>query len=267
MNINGATYISSFDRPASSTYDNATYTLYNTQNLSAMALHSFDFIYGINNINVNNRTSYFETSSQSFAPILTTGNYDYSTLSVEVLAKLNALGLGTWTLTFDNDIYTLTAPVPVRFITNIQGRRDWFDMLGFSQYRNTGLQTVFVGGVANIAYTDCIYILCDELHRRQTVRDVNSNGRISSVLAVVYINKDQRMSKDDVMTHIVEPKHITDRVINPKYTFMDILYKINSISIRLVDMQGLNLPPVSAGNGSCEYTLEIGCMNQDPIGF
>jgi hypothetical protein len=268
MNISGSLYVSSFDRNQQLyDYNNATYQIPNLQSLSSMALYSFDFVYGINNINVNNRTSYFVTSTQSFNPTLATGDYDYTSLATQVLAVLNGLGLGVFTLTFTNDIYTLTSPVPISFITNITGRRDWVDMLGL--VRNTPLQTVFVGGVANIAYTDAIFITCDELHRKQTVRDQSTStaGQISSVLGVVYVNKNERMSKTDVLTHIVEPKHITDRIRVPKYTNMDLNYRINTITIRLLDQQGFDLPPTSAGNGSCQYILEIGCMNQEPLGM
>lgn len=265
MNISGALYISSFDRADYYDYNNATYQLANIQNLSAFALTSFDFVYGINNINVNNNKGYFETSTQSFNPTLVTGNYDYATLLAQVLVQMNATGLGVFTLTFINDIYTLTSPVPIRFLTNPDnGRRDWVDMLGFK--KNTPLQTVFVGGVPNLAYTDAIYILCDELHRRQTVRDITTSGRSSSILSVVYVNKDQKMGPTVVLDNIVHPKHITDRLVIPKYTFLDLQYRVNQLTIRLVDQQGLDLPPSSAGNGSCQYTLEIHCLNQDPIG-
>ena len=266
MNLSGSLYISSFDRDSRFEYNNATYEVPNLQYLSTIGLNSFDFVYGLNNINSNTTTAYFETSTQTFNPTLTIGNYDYNTLATEVLIRLNALGLGAFTLTFTNDIYTLTSPVPIKFINNvIQNRRDWVDMLGLK--KNTPLQTVFVGGVANIAYTDAIYILCDELNRRQTVRDMGTSrvGQISSVLGVVYTNKDERMSKTDVMTHIVEPKHISERLRNPKFTYMDLNYRINTVTIHLVDQQGLELP-TQPGDGSCQYTLEIMCINQEPMG-
>lgn len=273
MNPSGAIYISSNDRNPNYDYNNVTYQLPNIQYLTSVALISFDFIYGINNININNNIAYFQTSTQSFQVTLVTGDYDYVTLAAQVLVQLNALGLGAFTLTYANGLYTLTAPQPISFLTNppnplnppgIAGKRDWVDMLGF--LKNTPLQSVFISGVPNIAYTDVIYILCDELHRRQTVRDTSSNGKVSSILGVVYVNKNEHMDAADVNNNIVQPKHITDRIKVPKYTYMDLTYRINTVSIRLVDQQGNDLPPTTAGNGSCQYTLEIICANQDIFG-
>lgn len=266
MNVSGSLYISSFDRKSNEDYNNVTYQIPNIQSLSGIALNSFDFVYGLNNININNATAYFETATQSFQVILTNGNYNYTTLQTEVLLKLNALGLGVFTLTFTNDIYTLTAPVPIRFLTNFNnGHRDWVDMLGLQ--KNTILKTVFVGGVANIAYTDAIYILSEQLHEKQTIRDNSSNQRLSSVLGVVYVNKEARMNAAEVLSRVVEPKHITDRIINPKMTYLDLNKRINTITIRLVDQQGLELPLTTDNNGSCQYTLEIMTINQEGLGL
>lgn len=267
MNVAGSLYINSNDRNAVTyDYNEASYQLPSIQYLSMVALSSYDFVYGLNNINVNNHIGYFETSTQSFAVSIATGNYDYTTLAAAILVALNALGLGVFTLTYTNDIYTLTSPVPIRFINNpISNYRTWVDMLALKKNTIT-LQTVFVGGVPNLAYTDLIYIISDELHRRQTVRDTSTNNQVNSVLGVVYVNRDRKMNKDEVMHEIVEPKHITERIRVPKYTYMDINYRINTVSIRLLDQQGLPLPPTSAGNGSCEYTLELLCFNQNAIG-
>lgn len=265
MNVSGSLYISSFDRRSDEDYTNVTYKLPNIQALSGIALNSFDFVYGINNININTATAYMETALQSFEIILTNGNYSYATLLTEILLKLNALGVGVFVLTFTNDIYTLTAPVPVKFITNLNnGRRDWVDMIGLQ--KNTILKSIHIGGVANIAYTDAIYISSDQIHERQTVRDNATNQRVGSILGIVYVNRNARMNAAEVLAQVVEPKHITERLHNPKMTYVDLNKRLNTINVRLLDQQGLDLPPTSNGNGSCQYTLELMCVNQEGTG-
>ncbi len=265
MNVSGSLYISSNDKKDYEDYQLISYKTTNNQPLSCIALNSFDFVYGLNNINSKNSSGFFETATQSFQVTLTVGNYTYASLLTEILLKLNALGLGVFAMTFINNIYTLTAPVAIKFITNpISQSRDWVDMVGFQ--KNTTLKTVHIGGVANIAYTNCIYITCDELHRRQTVRDDSTNQKLSNILGVVYINKDALMSSTLVTTTVVDPKHITDRIRNPKYIYLDINMRINTMTIRLLDENGNPLPAASEGTGSCSYTLELMCFDQQSLG-
>ena len=252
----GNIYLSSSDKTPQEDEQLIRYDLNLQDELNGAALSSFDFVYGFTNINTKTQRGYFETATQSYEVILDIGFYDYSQLQTEITAKLNALGLGVFTVTFTDNIYSLSSPVPIKFINNVLPvGRDWIDMANFQ--KETVLKTSHIGGTANLAYTDAIYIICDELHKRQNIYDTTSNNNISNVLGVVYVNKNKEMLSDKVIEDIMRPKHITDRLDPLKWINKDPLNSFSVMTIRLVDERGFDLPKRTDGCGSIKYILEL----------
>lgn len=252
----GLIYLSSLDKTPSEDEQKIRFDVNLQDDINGIALSSFDFVYGFCNINSKSRNGFIQTASQSYQITLDVGFYDYAELLTEMLAKLNVLGLGVFLMSFTDNIYSLISPVPIEFIENPLGvGRDWVDMANFQ--KQTALKTSHIGGTANLAYTDAIYILSDELHKRQTIYDTASNKNVSNVLGVVYVNKDKEMLSDKVIEDIMRPKHITDRIERVKWINKDVNNSFSVITIRLVDERGFELPKRTDGCGSIKYTLEL----------
>jgi len=259
-NISGLLYLSSDDKQTYEDVRSIKYNLPNVDPFTTVSMTSWDFIYGINNINVNNNLAVFETATQSYPVTLVNGNYDYTTFMAQILTQLNTLGLGTFTMTYVNNLYTLNSPVPIVFIINpITGSKDWADMANFP--KDNLLRSVTISGVPDLAYTNCVYICCDELNRRQNIKDATSNQRLNNIMGVVYINNNSYMDPATVLNQVVYPKHITERPFSTKWINLELGYRVNSMTIQLFDESGMMLPLESANCGSVKYTLEIMTKN------
>lgn len=252
----GNIYLNSDNRQPNEDEQLIRYQINVQEDINGIGLSSFDFLYGFCNINTMTQTAYFETATQTYPVTLDIGFYDYDTLKDEIILKLNALGLGAFALTFTDNIYALGAPVPIKFINNVRSvGRDWVDMVNFQ--KNTVLKVNHIGGTANISYTNAIYILSDELHKRGTISDGTSTLNFSNVLGVVYIDKDRDMGSDKIITDISRPRHITDRLNPIKWINKDSNNAITTLNIRLVDERGYDLPKRTDGCGSVKYILEL----------
>jgi len=252
----GNIYLSSQDKTPREDEQLIRFDVNLQDDINGVALSSYDFVYGFCNINSLSKNGFIQTATQTYPVTLDVGFYDYAELLTEMLAKLNALGLGVFLMSFTDNIYSLISPVPIEFIENpLPVGRDWVDMANFQ--KQAGLSTSHIGGTANLAYTDAIYITCDELHRRQNIFDTSSNQNIANVLGVVYVNKDKEMLSDKVIEDVMRPKHITDRLNPLKWISKDNNNNFRVITIRLVDERGFELPKRTDGCGSIKYTLEL----------
>ena len=259
MDSLGVIYLNSDDN-RKSLEDPADMTFYmkqTNQKISYIGLASYDFMIGFRNINSNNHIAYLETATQSYEVILNVGYYDYEGLRTEMITQFNALGLGVWTITFSDNAYGVGAPVPVKFIDNPANpdRRDFVDMIAIK--KNTGLKQNFVGGCPDIAYTNKIYIMSNEIHSEANIRDYGSSGRISNCLGVVYTNPNKHMGSDKVIAELDRPRRATERLQHIKWVARAVGDYLSVINIRLLDDRGLPLLRSDLGDGSINWSIEL----------
>lgn len=260
----GLIILNSYDKQINEDEQHIRFEVNLQDDLNAVALSSFDFTYGFCNVNSRNNTGYIDDGSTTYPVVFNNGFYDYETFRVEMKAKLDALGLGVFNITFTDNIYAITAPVPIKFKNNfLTGGRDWVDMANFT--KEMPLNVSHVGGTANIAYTDAIYIICEELHRRQTMNDANTRSNMSNVLGVVYINENRDMGSDKIVEDINRPRHITTRMPILKWINKDPNNSIGVFTISLVDAQGLPLPLKADNCGSVSYIMELMVKNNSQV--
>ena len=254
---NGYIYLSSKDSADSALANKASIVYVNTISLidsSKICLSSFDFLYYIDNINDLNNISYLDTGSQSYPILLSNGKYDYDELGTEVESKLNALGLGAFVVTFSDNKYVITSPVPVFFTTNYRSSHtDFIDMMGI--LKNTSLNTTFTSLYVDIAYTNNIFICSDVIHSNKKLHDNNTTSRINNILGVIYVNANNSLGSDKITgspIDITNPKHITERIHNLKWINQYETRDIGRIDINLYDDDGFLIP-----NYQFKYTLEL----------
>lgn len=206
-----------------------------------LAMSSYDFVYAINNINNNNRTAFIDTAIQTFPVTLTNGNYNYAQLAVEIAIQLNTLGLGLFVVTFANGVYNITAPVPIRFITNPQrpNSRDWGDMITMT--KSPPLRsTLLIGGIPDISYTNKLYVICDPAHRFKVMGDESTVQKLNNVLGVVYVNDSLQMAAPDPST--INIHHATRDIHNTKWVMHRNNEDVGVMTILLLDDRGERLP-------------------------
>lgn len=219
---------------------------FGSNNVNQIALSSYDVGYAIENINSNNNIAFIETATQTFSVTLTNNRYDYVKLKDEVQTQLTALGIGAFSVTFTDSLYAILAPEPFRFITNpINGgtTKDWADMMGMT--KNQELSINAVGGIADIAYTNKLYIVCDEAHAYKTRTDQGTNRRLNNVLGVVYLNPDAQYGNDKLITspaEVVDPHRATRQIENLKWVDFKSDGDLSRLSIEFLDDNGEKLP-------------------------
>jgi hypothetical protein len=234
-------YFDSDDRENKELADvsNVTFrTNFRANDAKYLSLSSYDFVYAINNINENNRTAFIDTSIQTFQITLDTGNYNFTTLATQIQIQLVLAIVGT-TCTFSNGVYTITSPVPIRFITNPANPtgRDWGDMIGMTK---DGVRSLtLIGGIPDISYTNKLYIICDTANRFKDKADESSCNRINNCLGVVYVNPDLFMESppDTIIQH-----HATRQIFNLKWIKHRAQEDIGTVGIYLLDDRGQRLP-------------------------
>ena len=146
------------------------------------------------NINDYNNVAIIDDGSTSYPVQIDNGLYTESSLAIEVQSKLNLLGIGVWSVVYDvlNNTFSISAPVPVIFKTNVlNGRyRDYIDMMGFK--KEQPLASSFVSEYyVNINYTDVLYFTSRELCRAYDKREFSTNGALNHI-AVCYLNKEKK---------------------------------------------------------------------------
>ena len=249
---NGYIYISSNDIDNNDKSNFTFSNIGNVTNISNVGLSSFDFVYAINNVNANNKTSFIEVTDPappnnktSYPVTLTEGNYNGADLATEIQTKLNALGaVGVFAVVYNNGIFTITNPTAkFSFITGANKNKNWSAMIGFRN--NLINENSFISEGGSLVYTNCIYIVSSKLHQGNKVQDAASiAGLYSSIIGVIYVN--QNRYTDDI-----KPRHITSRIEQIKWLQIKEFQYISDIDIRLVDDSGRSLP-----NGF-SYNLEI----------
>jgi hypothetical protein len=222
-----------------------------------MALASYDFMVNFDNINEsNNRVVIEDTLLVSYVVTVPPGKYTHSALATAIDVALTATGLGAFTVTYNADgRYSITAPVQIFFQENPfnPGGKDWADMIGIR--KGSPFATVFDGGVADIAYTDKLYIVCDDVHRFKLVSDEASNQKLQNVLGVVYVNENSKL--DDTL---LDPKHATNRLPWLKWVKHKLLTELGPLSVSIRDDRGNRIADSQLANlrWSIEMYVEEG---------
>lgn len=237
-NTNGILYLNSVDAVmVNDKKNNVKFNRVNTLGIRKIGISSYNFNYGIDNINDYTRSGAFETSGQTFVVYLTNGQYTETQLATEVETKLSLLGLGSWIVTYSNNNFVITAPEPVAFIKNPVngGYRDFFDMMGIVK-KNNLLSQHSSENIVNLAYTDSIYILSRALNESRTQIDYNSSN-ISDHLCIIYLN---------------DKTKISERIDNVRFIDVAPLQSIDQIDILVYDDAGRPLV-----NNKFNYILEF----------
>ena len=223
---------------------------FKANSVKRIALASYDFAVDFDNINENNNIAVIDNGLSSFPIELTLGKYTYSQLATQIQTQLNAAGLGVFTVSYVNSRYEITAPIPIKFISNPfrPTGKDWADMISIK--KTSQLSLSFVGGVADIAYTNKLYVVCDDAHRFKLVSDESSTQRLQNVLGVVYLNEDSNLNDT-----IIQPKHATERLPWLKWINHKLLTELGPVRIVIRDDRGLSIPP--SQKDKFKWSLEL----------
>lgn len=217
---------------------NALYSKINQTGSHMVGVGSYKVNVNIQNINEYTKTAIVADDTDIYRVTLDEGVYDEIGLGVEVKGKLDALGLGVWTVTYVPELneYFIQAPVPVVFQTNFTngGKPDWVNMLGIekNQAPSSSFQSQFY---VNISYTDCLYFTSEQLYASYDKREYNTNGGLNH-LCVCYLNNSNK---------------VNERIENVKWINVAQLGNIDQIDIRVLDSAGRVFV------GQLEYVLEI----------
>jgi len=222
-----------------------------------IALRSYDFVIQIDNINERNQTAYIDDGTTTYPVTLSIRTYDIFQLRDELITELGLLGLGVWAITLFEGKFQIVAPVPVTWITNPVSPkgRDWADMIGI--IKEVPLSLFHNGGLADIAYTNKIYITSQDINRFKTYSDESSNRRITNALGVVYVNSNLSLGNEKVLLspETVMGHHATRPIDVPKWIDHRDMTDIGIIRIILLDDRGETIPESQKGN--LKYSLEI----------
>lgn len=198
---------------------------------------SVQFFYNIPNINATNNTLLLNTSSMSYPVTVPEGFYDYSTLASTLATALNALAIGTFTVTWSVTLYryVVTSTIPVSFVKYPPLIRDLAAVMGLP-YSLT-LATTIIGQSADLAYTRNIYITSNTLNRHKHAND-QASGQQQDILFIipVYNNGEfvRSNSVDTTNDYLLNPRNIFYQPHNMK-TITWNRENIGDIQIRVYD--------------------------------
>lgn len=220
------------------TSSNGIYNKINQTGSHLIGLASYKVNVNIVNINEYTKTAIIDDSTDLYEVILTEGQYNETQLAVEVKSKLDALGLGSWSISYDNatNKYTMQAPLSVIIKTNYVngGKPDFLTMMGFK--KEEAPKNLFVSSFyVNISYTDVLYFVSEQLFASYDKREYSTNGGLNH-LGICYLNNNNK---------------VNERIENVKWVNVAQLGNINQIDIRVLDSAGRDFI------GSLEYVLEI----------
>jgi len=222
-----------------------------------IALSSYDFVVQIDNINERNQIAYIDDGTTTYPLLLATRTYDIFQLRDELITNLGLLGLGVWTITLFEGKFQIVAPVPVRWITNPvnPNGRDWADMIGI--IKDVPLSLFHNGRLADLAYTNKIYITSQDINRFKTYSDESSSRRITNALGVVYVNSNLSLGNEKILLspETVLGHHATRQIDNVKWISHRDMTDIGTIRIILLDDRGQTIPESQKGN--LRWSIEL----------
>ena len=183
-----ALFLSSKDRRVGETPARASYGEYGESGISLIGLSEYQFITQFNNINSSNNTAVLDDGTQSFPITIPFGTYDGTALALAISAQLNIVAAPiVFTVTFTNGRFNMTSTAPTKWTypNPITGYGDFAQMAGLS---GTPFSTSIAGKLANLVYTNKLYITSRSLNSKATRNDFASNKQASGILGVMYLN-------------------------------------------------------------------------------
>lgn len=222
----------------------------------AIGCSAYNVLYSIQNINVNNNTAVFETATQSYPVLLDNGYYNYEELRAEIETVLNTLGLGAFVVALVDYKYTITAPVPIKFVENPAStyKYDWASMINLP--KNAGLSVGIIGGFADISYTNKLIFTCDELHSSKSIGDYTTSENAGNILCVAYINANKNYNDADI-DKLIQPHNVSLDLHNIKWILKRTSQSIYRTRIRVLDSRGYPIPKESDGCGTVKWDLQV----------
>lgn len=238
MTEKGVIYLNTNDITSNPTKTTGIFTKIMNSGSRLVGVSAYKFNMNITNINDNNNIGVIVTGTMSYPVSIASISYDLSQLAIAVQTALNALSIGTFSVFYDNSInkYVITSSISFKIITNPinGGYRDFFDMMGFK--KNTLFSLSYSSEYnVNINYTDCVYLVSNELNRSKNKKEYNSN-RLINHLVCIY--------SADFGT--------SQRIENIRYINIEPLGSIDIIDISIYDDQGRLLI-----NDLFDYQLEL----------
>ena len=253
-------YVNSRDKPARFNADNARYAVdVRADGISRVGLSSYDFITQFDNINDISGTSYIATASQTVPITIPNKMYGYSALATAITAACLSFPGGAITCIWDGVRFHMVSVVPIKFIYNpeIVGAKSWSMMIGMEHLEQlplgAGLAAAWDGGLADIQYTNALFITSSALHRSKIKEDFATNRSIANVLGVVYLYGGLTME-----TIIDVPAHATAELSVVKYVNWNPQDVITNFDIIILDERGLELPALL--HDQMTFMLEIRMM-------
>ncbi len=246
-------YVSSRDRPVNQDAERATYRAdIRADGINSVGLASYDFITQFDTINSTNETAYISTASQTVPVTIPTGMYSYGSLASEITTQLSGFPGGAIVCTWSGVRFEYTSVVPIRFLPDpvLVGSKTWSIMTGVPHGESVPLATVITGGLADINYTNALYITSNSICKRQVIQDFGTNEQLRNVLGVVYPYQGQKMTDA-----IVVPLHTSAYLENIKFINYDFGDPISQIDIEILDERGDPIP--EDARGQMQFTLEL----------
>jgi len=212
-------------------------------NIKTFVPHSFQMLYDIPNINQRNNVMVIDNGVMSFPITIIESYYDFTTLAAAIQTELNTLGLGAFTFTWNTVSYKfmMTSAVPVKFTRYPPQKRDLTAVVGMPY--DTGLQTTYTGGYADLCYTRDIYVTSTSLNRNRKVIDQCSDPAINNLLMVVPVYPYEEFQRNNAATtgvvqYLLNPRNISYQERIAKIINYNINDSIPSVDITLIDDQG-----------------------------
>ena len=220
----GVIYLNSNDN-SSNSLQSAIYNKIRYIGAKKVGCASYKFISKIQNINDYNHTGVIDTGSQSYDVTIPNGQYNETQLALAVQTELNTLGLGVFSVVYDvaTGKFNIVAPIAVFFEKNpITGYRDFFDMMGLQ--KDTVAPSINTSSVflVNLVYTDCVYIVSNELNKSRDKREFNSNYATDHIVCI----------------YLDSSGSVSSRIENIKYIDIAPLGALDIIDIQVLDEEG-----------------------------
>jgi hypothetical protein len=229
------------------------------KNIKSIGVQSLNILYGIDNININNNVAVVDDGSTSYPVEIPNGNYNIADLGTIIETQLNLLGIAVFGVSYLNNRYIITSSIPIKFVVNPikPYKNDWASMIGLP--KDQPLSVNIVGSVANILYTNKLFITSDEIHNNKTANDKTSSNRATNILAVVNIGNNLSLGDGD---EYIQPRNISVQYENIKWIHRRPENNLSSITIRILDSEGL---PIPLNSGGVVWDLVLHCDIVEPI--
>jgi hypothetical protein len=239
-------FLSSADRLDGEDPRKCTFGRYGEISISSVGLTDYEFVTQFNNINSSNFTAYLDDGAMSYPVTIAVGTYTGATLAAAVQVAVNtAIAPATTVITFIANKFTMVSSVPLKWLANPQRDRDFAVMMGLVL---DSLTLSMAGGLANLVYTDKLFITSRALTNRANISDFSSSQQVTGILGVAYLYTEQPTT---------EPVRTIRDITQIKYISTDPTNTIGVIDIVILDGRGLAIPDDQKNNFSYNITVAV----------